>query len=444
MAQAGDLLQRIPEFSATTRTIRIAPDISVPVTPRLLRLIDSRTFQRLRKIRQLSLSDQVYPSATHTRFSHALGVYFHVLCYLRQLDGFAEFHEIYDERDYLAVLLAGLLHDLGHYPCSHQLDHLAPFPKHEDLTIALIRGEMRIEGEDLSALIQQHFGLAPDEITVYLGSAPITEPHRLLLKQIIDSPLDADKCDYLPRDSYYCGVDFVAGFDRKRFIEQLVPVGPQLGIREKGLMGAERFQLARYWMYRSVYWGHTVRALITMLSEACKFLAPQGDADWTASLLRFNDHNFLEWLHHHVEGPGRELITMVHYERRPYKRLRTFSVHHEPEHYRKLQGADLRGAIVEKLRDWSAGKGVPLAPHHLIWDVPPSYKTETWETFPVRLANGSAVPIAEESPVIEALSQAFLHGVRKIRLFCHPRFAELVPTNTSPMPDLTEMIRRWP
>jgi len=436
----GAIINRIPEFSAN-RSIKIAPNASVPVTDRLLCLIDSNAFQRLRRIRQLSLSDQVFPSATHTRFSHALGVYNNILDYLRHLDSFPEFYNTFTEKDYLGILLAGLLHDLGHYPCSHQLDHMAPFPKHEELTISLIHGNLHYDGVDFSQLIRDNFSMEPQEITRFLGSSKDLGPHLKLMKQLIDSPIDADKCDYLPRDSYYCGVDYGTGFDRERFISNLVPGSDHLCIREKGLMSAERFQLARYWMYRSVYWGHTVRALITMLSKACTYLQEVDTTrDWPDVLLGFNDHNFLDWLHGHVAPQGQELIEMVHHRRQPYKRLYTISYHHEPGSYRWLQDATLRQEIVDNLRYWATRRGLKPAEHHLIWDVPPLYKSESWETFPIRLNSGREVPIAMESPVIEALGNAFLNGVRKIRLFCHPSFADLWQQNADTAPKLRQLI----
>ena len=440
MAKSGELIQSIPEFGAD-QSIKIAPNSSVPVTPRLLRLIDSQTFQRLRKIRQLSLADQVFPSATHTRFSHALGVYNNILAYLKHLDRFPEFHEVFQAEDYLAIMLAGLLHDVGHYPYSHQLDHLSRFPKHEKLTVALIQGETRFEHENLGQLIWELFRIEPAAVARLLGHQKDLPPRLSLLKQIIDSPIDADKCDYLPRDSYYCGVDYGTGFDRERFIHNLVPSRGRLCIHEKGLLSAERFQLARYWMYRSVYWGHTVRALITMLSRACAYLAEEDlGKTWEQQLMSFNDHNFLDWIHGQVDPRGKELIEMVHQRRQPYKRLYTVSYLHQPQNYLKLQQEEGRRRILDWFHQWLAKRGAGAADHHLIWDVPPFYKTGNWESFPIKLAMGGDVPIANESPVINALSEAFLHGVRKIRLFIHPKYAELLRRNQAELPRIEELI----
>lgn len=447
MAQRGELTRTIPEFSAYS-SIKIAPDIPVPVTPRILKIIDSKSFQRLRKIRQLSLSDRVFPSATHTRFSHCLGVYKMVLDYLLHLDGFPQFYERYTESDYLAIMLAGLLHDLGHYPYSHQLDHIKPFPQHEDLTIGLLNGKLQIDGENLKTLIESNFPVDTAQVAALLGPRQDLDEKYWLLKQIIDSPVDADKCDYLPRDSYYCGVDYGSSFDRERFVRNLVPSedGRNLTIYEKGIMSAERFQLARYWMYRSVYWGHTVRALITMLGKACSYMKPL-DMDpekdeWLDFLLGFNDQDFLPWLRQQVEGPGCELIDMIEKSRTPYKRIYTVSYHQEEESYHKLQQQPLRDEISAWFHKWAASKGLILSEHHLLWDVPPIYKNESWESFPTKLKGGVEKPIAHESPVIEALSKAFLYGVRQIRFFCHPDLAALIRQHQEEIPSLNDLL--WP
>lgn len=436
------LTRNIPEFDAY-QTIKIAPDMAVPVTDRLLKLIDSRSYQRLRRIRQLSLSDKVFPTATHTRFSHGLGVYKNVLDYLSHLDHFESFRQHFSEKDYLAVMLAGLFHDLGHYPCSHQLDHIYPFPKHEELTIAIVKGEIEVEGENLGQLIWESFSIEPEQITQFFKRSTDLSAPKQLIKQIIDSPIDADKCDYLPRDSYFCGLDFGTGFERQRFIRNLIPAanGKVLGIHEKGLLNAERFQLARYWMYRSVYWGHTVRAFITMLSKACQYFTDTLDEKaFGGKLLTFNDHSFLEWLHSQVQGPGKELIGMVHFQRKPYKRLMTLAYYHNPEIYQQLQNPGPREAIAAWLECWAKKKGWVFESHHLIWDVPPTYKNDTWESFPIQLTNGTEKPIAQESPIIDALSNAFLHGVRKIRLFCHPDLATLVHSHPAEIPNYLDLI----
>lgn len=419
----------LPEFTAQ-HSIKLSPKASVPVTDRILNLIDSKTFQRLRRVRQLSLADRVFPSATHTRFSHALGVYRNLLDYLRHLDRFPRFQDQYDREDYLALLLAGLCHDLGHYPCSHQLDHLPAFPAHETLTVALLEGKLQFDGENLADLIHNQFGLEPQQITQYLQPMPQAGKNALL-KQLIDSPLDADKCDYLIRDSHNCGVDYGSGFDRERFIDNLMPSrdGQHLGIHEKGLVSAEKFQLARYWMYRSVYWGHTVRAFISMLGRVCEAMSEHAaDPIWQQQLLGFDDFSFLNYIADQAQKDHVEIMQQLALGRRPFKRLFTLSYYHNPERYEQLLNPELRADLCEKIVRALKQSNRFVRPSDLIWDVPPPYKTNRWETFPVITGSGTEVPIERESPVIQALGNAFLHGVRKIRLFIHPDLFEPIQT----------------
>jgi HD superfamily phosphohydrolase len=412
-------LEVLPEFRAQN-SIKLAPQAAVPTSERLLELIDSQTVQRLRRVRQLSLADRVFPSATHTRFSHALGVYRNLLDYLRSLHRFQNFAQHFEATDYLALLLAGLLHDIGHYPCSHQLDHLPSFPAHEDLTLALLRGQLAFRGENLADRIWDRFHVEPAAIIRLLGNQPANEGEALL-RQLIDSPLDADKCDYLIRDSHNCGVDFGAGFDRDRFIDHLRPSlrAPVLGIQEKGVVSAEKFQLARYWMYRSVYWGHTVRALIRMLEESCESLqADRRDPAWQLELLETDDGSFLRRLAELQGQRGASLLERIDLQRAPFKRLFTFAFHHEPARYQRLLQAETREEILSQLRvQLPTTSGVEP---DLLWDVPPAYKDERWETFPVLGNDGQERAIEQESPVIEALGHAFLKGVRRIRLFVRP------------------------
>jgi uncharacterized protein len=118
-------LLKLPELQAlesSRSVLRIPPELDVPVTKRVLELIDSPAFQRLRRISQLGLVSQVYPGATHTRFEHSLGVYRLALQYLRSLAGQADFVQRVDEREAITFILAALLHDIGHWPFCHPIE----------------------------------------------------------------------------------------------------------------------------------------------------------------------------------------------------------------------------------------------------------------------------------------------------------------------------------
>jgi len=371
-----------------------------------------------------------------------LAALYHILDYLRYLDRFPEFHEVYSTDDYLAVMLAGLLHDLGHYPCAHQLESLEPFPEHEAMTVELIKGRLRFKQENLAELIRSHFGIDADAITQYFIPESQMNPKYRLLRQLIDSPVDGDKCDYLQRDSYFCGVDYGTGFDQDRFVRNLKPSRDQrsLVMHEKGLISAERFQLARYWMYRSVYWGHTVRSLITMLQYACRNMSQQEPGrDFRLQLLQFNDATFFEWLKQQVDPSGQEFIEGI-LNREPYKRLCTISANRNPNTYQLIQAHGGHPALGTWLGTWCSEHGIDLPEHHLVWDIPPVYKNERWESFLIELDPHGEVPIEQESPVVKALGHAFLQGVRKIRLFCHPQLERALSSRGFILPDLSQFV----
>src|SRR5678815_2453721 len=161
-----------------------------------LAVLDSPPVQRLRYIRQLGHAFLVYPGATHTRFEHALGAY-HLTC--RALSSLADRGELDDvpEDERLAVRLAALLHDIGHYPFSHALEE-AGFPSHEALGVRKLR-----EGELGECLVQVGGKTFPSTI-----GALITGKSPSPLQGLISGTIDLDKVDYLSRDARMCGVPY--------------------------------------------------------------------------------------------------------------------------------------------------------------------------------------------------------------------------------------------
>ena len=212
-------------------------------------IVDSPVFQRLRHIRQLAMAYLVYPSATHSRFEHTLGV-LHVagrMC--ARLD--------IDPPHTQTIKFAALLHDIGHGPFSHPseevLAELAPADVkakaggldkiHELITRRIIRTD-----PDLSRLLADR----EREQIVRLLDEGLDEP---LYKQVVSGALDADKQDYLLRDSYSCGVRYGV-FDLERLHGVLTrdtgPEGVQLVVEEDGLHTLEQFVLARYFLTTQV------------------------------------------------------------------------------------------------------------------------------------------------------------------------------------------------
>lgn len=200
----------------------------------LLNLIDSPAFQRLRRIKQLGMSSLVYPGAVHTRFNHALGA----MHLMRQaLDVLKRKKIDISKKEYRAALIAILMHDVGHGPFSHALEHtLIQGLHHEDMSLALMH-----------YLNRQFKGKLSLAIDIFEGKY-----ERTFLHQLVSSQLDMDRMDYLMRDSFFTGVvEGIVGSDR--IIKILNVYQDQLVCENKGIYSLEKFILARRLMYWQVY-----------------------------------------------------------------------------------------------------------------------------------------------------------------------------------------------
>lgn len=226
-----------------------------------LRAVDTPAVQRLRYVRQLGHAFLVYPGATHTRFEHALGAYHLTRRALASLGERLELAEVEPDR-HLAVQLAALLHDIGHYPFSHALEE-AGFPSHEARGAALLR-----DGT-LGALLDE---LGGEKLVGEIG-ALIRGTSGSPLQGLISGSLDLDKIDYLSRDARMCGVPY-GTVDVDRLLASLTVVegrdGLEVGVHEKGVSALESLLFAKYQMYRNVYWHHAVRAATCMFKRAAR------------------------------------------------------------------------------------------------------------------------------------------------------------------------------
>jgi uncharacterized protein len=204
-------------------------------------------FQRLRRIRQLGLTELVYPGATHTRFHHALGA---LNLMMRAIDTLKRKNIEITAEETEAVYLGILLHDIGHGPFSHTLEHTLVIGVNHEKISALMMD--RINAEMNGAL-----NLA---VLIFSGQYN-TKP---FLQQLISGQLDMDRLDYLLRDSFYTGVsEGVVGAER--IINMLNVVNGQLVVEAKGIYSVEKFLIARRLMYWQVYLHKTAIAADELL-----------------------------------------------------------------------------------------------------------------------------------------------------------------------------------
>ena len=234
------------------------------------RLLNTREFQRLRRIRQLGFSDLVYPGATHSRFAHAVGVY-HTARHL--VDSIRRRHQQPDtEGRGRVALLAALLHDIGHGPFSHVFEHAAGEAglkkRHEDWGADIIRGDTEV-----NQVLREADGTLPEQIGALLKE----EEPKDIYATIVSSQFDADRLDYVQRDRLMTGVEF-GHLDRDWLLDCLEvgsvtidsddPVEvPCLYLNPKGVRVAEEYLEARFRLYTMVYMHKTTRAAEKMLGR---------------------------------------------------------------------------------------------------------------------------------------------------------------------------------
>lgn len=223
-------------------------------------IIEHTYFQRLRRIKQLGLTDYVYPGALHTRFHHAIGA-----TYLMQktLDTLRSKGVMIFDAEYEAALIAILLHDVGHGPFSHTLEFsLFKDVQHEQISLWIFDKL----NEDFGGRLE----LAKQ---IFTGKY-----HRKFLHQLVSSQLDVDRLDYLKRDSFFTGV-YEGTIGAERIIKMLNVENDQLVVEEKGIYSIENFLSARRLMYWQVYLHKTAvaaEAMLISLIRRAKKLTQQG------------------------------------------------------------------------------------------------------------------------------------------------------------------------
>ena len=213
--------------------------------------LDSKEFQRLRRIRQLGGDFQVYPTAEHSRFSHSLGVYEIVRRMVTEIKSLSVELNEYDK---ICVMLAGLLHDVGHGPFSHAFEHVTKH-SHEDYTAKIILGET-----ELNQVLTEVSPRLPEDIVSIIEH---NHPNDIL-NQIISGQLDADRMDYLLRDSYFSATSY-GQFDLERIlrtmrVRKIDENKKALVVKYTGIHSVEDYIMARYQMYWQVYYHPVARS----------------------------------------------------------------------------------------------------------------------------------------------------------------------------------------
>jgi HD superfamily phosphohydrolase len=217
-------------------------------------LINTREFQRLRRIRQLGTSYLTFHGAEHSRFSHSLGVYEITRKIISQFErnGYPD----WPKEEKLVALCAALLHDVGHGPFSHSLEQLFD-TSHEEWTCRIL-----LEDTEINRVLREFDPTLPQRVAEVIRKT-YDKP---IVVGLVSSQMDADRMDYLLRDAYFTGVNY-GTFDLDRILRVLRPYKGSIVVKESGMHAVEDYLMSRYQMYWQVYFHPVTRSSEIILRQ---------------------------------------------------------------------------------------------------------------------------------------------------------------------------------
>ena len=373
-------------------------------------LINTKEFQRLRRIKQLGTTSYTFHGGEHSRFSHCLGVYEIARQMTQKFE--QEYPELWEPAESLVTMAAALLHDVGHGAYSHTFERLFD-TDHEEMTRAIITDS----DTEINAVL---LSVAPDFPEKVASVINHTYPNKQVV-QLISSQIDADRMDYLLRDSYFTGTNY-GQFDLTRILRVIRPIENGIAFKESGMHAVEDYVLSRYQMYMQVYFHPASRSMEVLLQNLLKrakmlYRAEKNFFRMTSPrLIPFFEHHFsLEdylalddgvmntYFQAWIDGPDNTLSDLAkRYVNRKVFKSMTFAAENE---------ADLE--ILEKIvAEVGFDPEYYTAIHHnfdLPYDIyrPDAEKKRT--QIEIMRKDGSLVELSQLSPVVASLSGT-VHG----------------------------------
>ena len=447
----------IPELCALdgqAGLIRIPNQIDVPVTPRVLRILDTVEFQRLKQISQLGMVSFVYPAANHNRFEHSLGVYRNSLLFLRQFARQEKFTSLVSSRDAEVLILAALLHDVGHWPYCHPI---------EDIQIEGLRSHESfaseyIKRDSIASCLKEDWQVEPQAVIDVINKKK-DSPVQAVLSSILSGPIDIDKLDYLYRDSLHAGVPYGQNFDALRLIRSLClnENSDRLAITSKGRTAAELMVFARYVMFSEVYWHHAVRSATAMFQRAFFLWHQQvsGTAEFDGlvnQMFESSEFKMIELMIDSLNGAAKDssesekgsakslLEKLFGPNRQLYKRVANYSFNENELIYKKIAQKPYGWLVAcsEKLVgliENETAKAVDA--NAILIDAPPVGLEVQFNVDVYYSKTDSYRKLGEVSPVVNTLAkQQFDDFVKQVRIFASKEVVPIVK-----MVDLDSLIK---
>lgn len=419
---------------------------TVPLTEWAFKIItNSSSFLRLKDIKQLGVAYLVYPSAVHTRLEHSIGVYYlgyKVLNHLLQIDKECILNPYFGK----VFLAACLLHDIGHFPYGHSVEELGIGLNHEETTSYIISTDEKIMESLNKAEITPK-----DVANLIFSTSPGQNRFPFFLRKILNSTIDIDKLDYLPRDAYHCGVPY-GMIDQDRLIRSYLLDGEDLIIDEKGIAPVESLIFAKYLMFRNVYWHHTNRIAVAMVKRAILdfYLEHEIDSsEFSKELSKNTDSSILNYFDGICKKQGKKPLSLVLLEkvanRNLYKRCLSYYSYEEiggriDKVCGESEGSSerRRNMEIELCEEFSNILGKKLNNFDILIDTPPNHN------FPIEIKGvyfekpfrGKNM-ISWDDPYVSVFNDRRLRemeeNVREIRFICnerdYPGFRKIIEKN---------------
>lgn len=407
----------------------------IPLGPREEKLISTAPFLRLQKIKQLGFVYRIWPGATHTRYEHSLGCYYLAMRALRSLLQRGEDGGLFgvSVSSIQTLVVAALLHDIGHYPFSHTIEELGyPVITHEKV------GRSIIEKSEIATILEQDYHLSPERVADFIDppKTKILPVDDELLNSLLSGALDVDKLDYLPRDARACNVPY-GGVDAAR-LQGALRIHPnvhnqrRIVVTQKGISPLHSLLHARQEMFDNIYWHHTARALQVMLIRAVLEAMLCG-ALQVEQLVGLDDASLLSLLAEtymptssrkladdlEMRRPYKVVIEISRLAGRFYNRLEAlFWDTQRRRHIEQLLAAELANALQIEIADFEVLFDIPR---------PEKWEMDVWVTFsnpPVGM--NSLVTWVEATGLQSDDLARYEQHQRRIRVVVPERLRELI------------------
>lgn len=446
----------VPELvppTTTERTITIPPGTAIPITNRIKRVLENRSFRRLMQIHQLALLSYVYPGADYKRSVHLLYSYELARQLTTHLYASPLFRVLFDTREAQQLVVLALLHDINHFPFLHVFQESGiPETERVDILDLFCNGDATGEnaagqpsvydlldevGVDRERFARLVFGRHHEQ------KGPAVEVDQAM-NSILNSGVDVDKLSYLALDSYFTGVSYGSGIDfpgllKAASLQRVEPANaPHLAFEDRALQALENVVMTRFWNFRSIYWHHTNRALMAMILHVARKLANRNSLDvpdYLRSTMWRSELSAIEYLddrHEKTFGRKSILANLVEDRTSIYKRVYTVRAatgdSADDSLYDECKSLDLYGensvreCFADALRDFLSERGNPfdIWEDEVIVDIPRREMDTGGSVFVVSPSKRIDTLVNVSDPV-RAIGANYERLVKRVRFFVSPR-----------------------